>query len=67
MNRLVLAGITLLVLVTAGRAGPVAPPIGYKASPPLVYKAKPKSLPASGSKNDALFRQFLDWRKKQPQ
>jgi hypothetical protein len=67
MNRLVLVGITLVALVTAGLAGPIAPPPGYKASPPLVFKAKPRSLPASGSKNDALFRQFLDWRKKQPQ
>jgi hypothetical protein len=77
MNRLVLAGVTLLALVTAGFAGPAAPPMGFKASPPLVYKATPPpgsvrnaklaNLPASGTKNDVLFRQFLDWRKKQTQ
>jgi hypothetical protein len=67
MKRSVLAGITLLALVTVGCAGPVAPPIGYKASPPLLYKAKPRSVSAPGSKNDALFREFLDWRKKQSQ
>jgi hypothetical protein len=77
MNRLTLAGLTFLALVTAGQAAPAAPSIGYKPSPPLVFKAtppsgvmrnaRPKNLPASGTKNDALFRQFLDWRKKQSQ
>jgi hypothetical protein len=77
MNRLALAGVMLLALVTAVLAGPAAPSMGFKASPPLVFKAtppsgsvrnaKPANLPASGSKNDALFRQFLDWRKKQTQ
>jgi hypothetical protein len=41
----------------------------YKATPPpgSVRNAKPANLPASGTKNDVLFRQFLDWRKKQTQ
>jgi hypothetical protein len=66
MNRLGLAGVTLLALVTAGFASPAAPP-GFKASPPLVYKVKPTSLPASRNNNEVLFRRFLEWRKKQTQ
>jgi hypothetical protein len=76
MTRLVLAGVTLLAFVSAGLAGPGgAPPPGYKPSPPLVYKAapasgairnaRPRNLPASATKNDVLFRQFLEWQKKQ--
>lgn len=75
MNRLILAGVTLVTLVTAGVAGPAAPPMADKASPPLVYKAapspdfvgnaKPKTLPASATKNDVMFREFLEWLKKQ--
>jgi hypothetical protein len=67
MNRLGLAGVTLLVLVTAGFASPAVPPPGFKASPPLVYKVRPTSLPASTNNNEALFRRFLEWRKKQTQ
>ena len=63
MNRLGLAGVTLLALVTAGFAAPAASPPGFKASPPLVYKAKPTSLPASTNKNEVLFRRFLEWLK----
>jgi hypothetical protein len=62
MNRLGLAGVTLLALVTAGFASPAAPP-GFKASPPLVYKVKPASL----NSHEILFRRFLEWRKKQNQ
>jgi len=67
MHRLVLAGVTLLALVTAGFAGLAAAQPGNKASPPLVYKAKPKAVPASATKNDVLFRQFLEWQKNQRQ
>jgi hypothetical protein len=67
MNRLGLAGATLLTLVTAGCASPAAPPPGFKASPPLVYKVKPTSLSASTKNNEVLFRRFLEWRKKQTQ
>jgi hypothetical protein len=67
MNRLGLAGVTLLAFVTAGFASPAGPPPGFKASPPLVYKVKPTSLPASTNNNDVLFRRFLEWRKKQTQ
>jgi hypothetical protein len=77
MNRLVLAGVTLLAAVTAGTAGAAAPPILYKAPPPSVHaaapsrefvrSAKPKNVPASASKSDVLFQRFLDWRKKQSQ
>ncbi len=59
--------VTLLTLVTAGFAGPAAPPAGFKPSPPLVYKAKPASLSAPINRNEVLFRQFLEWRKKQTQ
>jgi hypothetical protein len=67
MNRLCLAGVTLLALVAPGFATPAALPSGFKASPPLVYKAKPTSLPASTNNHEVLFRRFLEWRKKQPQ
>jgi hypothetical protein len=76
-RRLVLAGVTLLAVVTAETAGAAAPPILYKAPPPsehhvappreFVGSAKPKNLPASATENDVLFQRFLDWRKNHPQ
>jgi hypothetical protein len=67
MNRLGLAGVTLLALVTAGFGGFAAAQPGLKASPPLLFKAKPRAAPVAATNNDALFRRFIEWRKKQPQ
>ena len=67
MNRLGLAGVTLLALVTAGFVGFAAAQPGNKAAPPLLYKAKPKNVSAPANKNEVLFQRFIEWRKKQPQ
>jgi hypothetical protein len=71
MTRISLAAVTLLAFVTMGLADPASRPVLAYAGPPLLFKAKPpstnaKPVPASASRNDVLYRQYLDWRKKHP-
>jgi hypothetical protein len=67
MNRLGLAGVTLLALVTVGFLSLAVAQPGSKTPPPLLFKAKPRPLPVSATKNDFLFQRFIEWRKKHPQ
>jgi hypothetical protein len=77
INRLTLVGVMLLALAATGCSPPPRPPVATSHSNELVFKAppspgyirvtKPRNPPASASKNDALYRQFLEWHKKHPQ
>jgi hypothetical protein len=78
MKRPILAGATLLSLAMAGCTPPPPPPVATSPANELVFKAPPspgyvrkvrpvKPPPPSASKNDALYQQYLEWRKKHPQ
>jgi hypothetical protein len=73
----VLAGVTLLALATAGCTPPPPPPAATSPSTELVFKAppspgyvrkvRPVKPPPAASKDDVLYQQYLEWRKKHPQ
>lgn len=77
MNRLTLVGVTLLALAMARCAPPPPPPVAtspgnelvFKAppSPGYVRKVRPAKPPPSASKDDILYQQYLEWRKKHSQ
>ena len=76
IKRPVLVAVTLLALATAGCTPPRPPAptspaneLVFKAppSPGYVRKVRPTKPPASASKNDVLYQQYLEWRKKHPQ
>jgi hypothetical protein len=77
IKRPILVGVTLLAIATAGCTPPPPPPAAtspanelvFKAppSPGYVRKVRPVKPPAAASKNDVLYQQYLEWRKKHPQ
>jgi hypothetical protein len=77
MNRLTLIGVTLLALAATGCTPPPPPPVVTSPGNELVFKSppsagyvrvtRPRTPPPPASKNELLYRQYLEWRKKHPQ